>query len=227
MLQLPSAKVFAWTDSKIVLSWLVGNPWWFNTYVANRVFQIIEHLHVPPGRWSHVSGAGNLADHASQGVYPADLVNHSLWWNGPQWLKLDPSQWPRQPSIPTDEPPVPQEKWEVSLHSLTIATTPVISLTHYSSFNSLVWVTAWILRFVHNVKVKRKDQLLSDSSSLTVAEVQAAEVYWLSIVQDCYFSQKIRILQNGELNYSSSLLTLHPFRLDCYEWVVESLMPEV
>lgn len=39
--ELPIALVFAWTDSTIVLSWLVGNPRQFKTYVANRVSGII------------------------------------------------------------------------------------------------------------------------------------------------------------------------------------------
>ena len=45
---LPVDKVYALTDSKIVLSWLVGNPRRFKTYVGNRVSHIVELI--PPDR---------------------------------------------------------------------------------------------------------------------------------------------------------------------------------
>ena len=32
---LSLTQIYAWIDSNIVLSWLIGNPRWFNTYVAN------------------------------------------------------------------------------------------------------------------------------------------------------------------------------------------------
>ena len=39
---LPLSRVFAWTDSTIVLNWLVGDPRRFKTYVGNRVSCIVE-----------------------------------------------------------------------------------------------------------------------------------------------------------------------------------------
>lgn len=43
----------AWTDSTIVLHWLVGSPKRFKTYVSNRVSNIVELL--GPERWHHVT----------------------------------------------------------------------------------------------------------------------------------------------------------------------------
>ena len=40
VLEIPLNSVFAWTDSTIVLSWLVGNPRRFKTFVGNRVSYI-------------------------------------------------------------------------------------------------------------------------------------------------------------------------------------------
>lgn len=39
---LPLNCVYAWTDSTIVINWLVGNPRRFKTYVGNRVSHILE-----------------------------------------------------------------------------------------------------------------------------------------------------------------------------------------
>ena len=44
ILNLPSEDIFAWTDSTIVLNWLVGNPRRFKTFVGNRVSSIIDSV---------------------------------------------------------------------------------------------------------------------------------------------------------------------------------------
>ena len=88
--------IFAWTDSTIVLNWLVGNTKQFKTYIRNRVSSIVDKT--PPDRWNHVSGTDNPADCASRGLLQLELPNHDLWWTGPPWLSLDSSLWPKQPS---------------------------------------------------------------------------------------------------------------------------------
>lgn len=77
-------QVYAWTDSTIVLSWLVGDPRRFKTFVNNRVAHIVELI--GPEHWNHVSGEENPADCASRGLFPTELLQHSLWWNGPKWF---------------------------------------------------------------------------------------------------------------------------------------------
>ena len=42
VLEIPLSDVYAWTDSTIVLSWLVGNPRRFKTFVGNRVSYIVD-----------------------------------------------------------------------------------------------------------------------------------------------------------------------------------------
>ena len=92
VLQLPLTDTFAWTDSTIVLSWLSENPC---RYVANRVSLIIDKL--PPEQWNHVAGVENPADCAFRCLFPMELLNHSLRWEGPTWLQLPPASWPNQP----------------------------------------------------------------------------------------------------------------------------------
>ena len=99
---LPINCIYAWTDSTIVLSWLVGNPRRFKTYVGNRVSHIMELI--PPDRWNHVSGLDNPADCASRGLFPSELIDHHLWWDGPSWLKLALDCWPQQASIQSIAP---------------------------------------------------------------------------------------------------------------------------
>lgn len=58
ILKVPLSHVYAWTDSTIVLDWLVGNPRRFKTYVGNLVSKIVDR--VPPDRWSHVASADTV-----------------------------------------------------------------------------------------------------------------------------------------------------------------------
>ncbi|GFQ97087.1 uncharacterized protein TNCT_650501 [Trichonephila clavata] len=63
--------VFAWTDSKIVFSWLSSHPRKWKTFVANRTSEIIEVL--PTKHWRHVPSKENPADIASRGIDPKYL----------------------------------------------------------------------------------------------------------------------------------------------------------
>ena len=91
---LPLTCVNVWMDSTIVLSWLTGNPRRLKTYVSSRVSYIMELI--SPAHWKHVSGAENPADCASGGLFPSELLDHDLWWNGSAWLGLPPENWPSQ-----------------------------------------------------------------------------------------------------------------------------------
>lgn len=93
VLSIPTCDVYGWTDSSIVLSWMVGNPRRLKTYVGNRITSIVEQI--PPDRWNHVKGVENPADCASRGLFPTELLQHGLWWNGPPWLSSPSDQWPK------------------------------------------------------------------------------------------------------------------------------------
>ena len=85
---VPIKDVHAWTDSTIVLGWIVGDPRRFKTFVGNRVSELIDY--VPPECWRHVDGVDKPSDCASQGLLPSELLKHDLWWNGPKWLLRNP-----------------------------------------------------------------------------------------------------------------------------------------
>ncbi|GFS75590.1 integrase catalytic domain-containing protein [Trichonephila clavipes] len=81
---------------KIVLSWLSGHPRQWKTFVANRTSEIIEVL--PTKHWRHVPSKENPADIASRGIDPKCLPDCKLWWQGPPWLRLETSSWPKAES---------------------------------------------------------------------------------------------------------------------------------
>ena len=205
--QLPPDKVFAWTDSTIVLNWLVGSPRRFNVYVGNRVSHIVELI--APDRWGHVEGTQNPADCASRGLLPSELIEHTLWWTGPDWLRCDASVWPKQPQLSPNTPS--EEGDEICHHVVLSVADPIIPVDRYSSFARLKRITAWVFRFVNNCKARRKSIDLV-SSPLIPDELRRAEHYWIGLSQRQHFSREIATLKaNGNIPVYSPLLSLTPF----------------
>lgn len=202
VLSIPLQAVYGWTDSSIVLSWMKGNPRRFKTYVGNHISCILDQI--PPERWKHVQGIENPADCSSRGIFPTELVQHDLWWNGPPWLGLPPSEWPTQSfSLPGEH----EEEKELCALTIVRHRNPIVPYDRFSSFRRLKWVTAWAFRFVSNCK-KKSDKI---TSPLTVDELASAECYWISLAQRDHFSGDIQQLKtHGTVNSTSSLLTLRP-----------------
>ena len=72
-----------------------------------------------------MKGVDNPADCASRGLFPSELIDHNLWWEGPDWLKLPSSHWPDQSQAP-ESALVPEEEKEVSLVALVQSVEPLI-----------------------------------------------------------------------------------------------------
>ncbi len=208
VLDVPTQDLYAWTDSTIVLGWLAGNPRRFKTYVGNRVSHIIELI--PPHHWNHVGGLENPADCASQGLLPSELISHQLWWSGPEWLRMDPSQWPVQADC--TEPEASENERELCFH---ITVQPRLSiLDRYSKLSQLLRVTTWVLRFVSNCRSRARhpDIPLQMRPSLTTQELSIAETHWITASQADCFAEEIQTLKKDrELPNSSCLLPLRPF----------------
>ena len=200
VLEIPLSKVYACTDSTMVLNWLNGSPRRFKTFVGNRVSTIMELI--PPEKWNHVSGQHNPAEWASRGLFPSELVRHSLRWDRPQWLKQSPADWPKQNHLPRSN--LPEEEREIALQATVADHSPIIPVDRCSSFDRLKRMTAWILRFVNNCRHRSE----KTTSPLSVGALKAAERYWIKIIQDLHFLEEINSLKKQiPLHSSSSSLT--------------------
>ena len=209
VLDIPIDDIHAWTDSTIVLSWLEGSPRRFKTYVGNRVSRIIDV--VPPNRWGHVMGQDNPADCASRGILPSQLVNHPLWWTGPDWLQLDPEHWPKPPQSGSNHTQSEADELCIPVHVTVTQVEPTIPLDSFSSFSKFIRVTAWIICVVSNCQAHCKEAPHS-SHCLSVAELKGAERYWISFIQKDIFQPEIKSLKSGKrVSSSSSLKLLNPF----------------
>ncbi|XP_075159013.1 uncharacterized protein LOC142232177 [Haematobia irritans] len=95
-------RIFFWSDSSAVLSWIRKSPSTWSVYVSNRGAEIQRFSN--PNDWRYVPSVLNPADCASRGVPPEDLVSYEMWWNGPQFLYRDQCSWPSNlPNLVTTE----------------------------------------------------------------------------------------------------------------------------
>ena len=209
LFNLPFDAIYAWTDSTIVLNWLIGNPRRFKTFVGNRVSDIVDSI--PPDRWNHVDGLDNPADCASRGLQPSELLQHKLWWNGPDWLMLEPNMWPKV--APRALSGITDEERNICLLTTIDSHPPIIATNRYSSFTKLKRVTGWVNRFIRNSRAQLSDRIML---FLSIKELKQAENYWLLLCQNDYFSMEVNMLKEGkELSRSSKLLSLNPMLDSC------------
>lgn len=83
-LEIKFHEIFLWTDSQIDLDWLNADPRRYKIFIKTRIEKInklIEKKH-----WNHVGTKNNAADCASRGMLPSELLNHHMWFNGPEFL---------------------------------------------------------------------------------------------------------------------------------------------
>ncbi|GFT28817.1 integrase catalytic domain-containing protein [Trichonephila clavipes] len=221
--------VFAWTDSKIVLSWLSGHPRQWKTFVANRTSEIIEVL--PTKHWRHVPSKENPADIASRGIDPKCLPDCKLWWQGPPWLRLETSRWPKAESScdeASDE--VKAEQKSVSIFNLfTHTSNDVIHglFEHYSSLSKVIRIFAYCQRFIKNCKkIASQGSSISSShintTSLTFSETKTAEETIIRWVQDEHGLVRVGgRLQNSQLPFNSKHPTILPSQHSISELLIK------
>ena len=205
-LAIPPTNIYAWTDSRVALGWLRGNPRRFKPFVGNRVAEISETI--PSGCWRHVQGVDNPADCASRGIFPSQLANHDPWWCGPQWLGRTTESWENSEEYP--EHPIPSEERDLPQIALAAQHLYLPLIEKISNYSRLRRVTAWMLRFIKNCRIKDDERM--KRHVLTVQEIKHAEEFWCRAAQESAFLEEIASLKaKGKLRSTSKILTLHPF----------------
>ena len=112
----------------------------------------------------------NPADDLSQGTAVEDI--HGRWETGPDFLKKRPEDWPKDPNPPVVEDPERKASWFLGLVSKVQT---IVDSTNYSSWKELTRVTAYILRFIYNVRGASRNAINRRSGPLQPAEIESAE----------------------------------------------------
>ena len=211
---MQESDIFYWTDNMNVLWWISRRSKIFKTFVANRVGLI--HQTSKPHQWGHVAGKANPADIASRGMNIKELEAATLWWNGPDFLQKEQSEWPKKLAVTAQLAARKEEtqKWlkqESSFHvtTLNLDEDSRLNPCRFSKFNRLVRVTGWVLRFINNCRSKRDERIKTD---LSVEEINDSELSVIRSMQERAFQSEFEALRkNKNLSNSSQLVSYHPF----------------
>ncbi|GFT68116.1 hypothetical protein TNCV_5003331 [Trichonephila clavipes] len=163
----------------------------------------------------------NPADIVSRGIDPKCLPDCKLWWQGPPWLRLETSSWPKaESSCDETSDEVKAEQKSASIFNLfTHTSNDVIHglLEHYSSLTKIIRIFAYCQRFIKNCKkIASQESSISSShintTSLTFSETKTAEETIIRWVQGFYFQEEIQSIKKQiSLQPKSPLRSLHPF----------------
>lgn len=196
-MQIEFRRIYLWTDSKVVLGWINANPKRYKTFIANKICKI--NKVTDKRNWFHVSSENNPADCASRGIFPSELKNHPLWWNGPSFLTDKSFVYPTVQQILPD----------IELASLT-AHVHVMNdsfLPRVSSYYKLKRVMALCLRFIEMCKHKKR---IHDPISMT--ELRTAEKVIIKTIQKESFESEISELNKDKsISKNNKLIRLTPF----------------
>ncbi|UYV85100.1 hypothetical protein LAZ67_X004563 [Cordylochernes scorpioides] len=176
-----------WRDSQISLSWIKSDPKRWKTFIHNRVVKIQQLS--DRNSWRHVSGKDNPADCASRGIMPAALSGHTLWWQGPTWLK-DNNFVQNQDNCYGREY---HEEEKVALACQSrVSVCPEI-VTKYSTFIKTRRIIAWCLRFITNCRVSLKKR---EIGTLSKKELESAVIRIIGWIQEDEFGEEMQDLRN-------------------------------
>lgn len=210
-MNLNFSKYFYWSDSTITLTWIRASPHLFKTFVSNRVSQI--QSITDPNDWHYVNTKQNPADILSRGMAPASLINNKLWWYGPNFLAMDRCDWPIEDKFDNtknnDVSSLPERKGKVI--SLAVTSFNLDLFERYSSLTKLQRVTAYCLRYIQNLRLKR-NKLDRQIGPLSTDELNNALRILIRISQHREFSADIEhISKHKQLSSKSTILKLTPF----------------
>ena len=185
-----------WLDSKTALYW-INNAGEWKQFVQHRVDEILKLSDKKD--WGHCAGLCNPADLGSRGALASELIKSRIWWQGPHWLLMEREHWPTELLLDSTSD-VTEEKKKSSV-ALTIAQdrptgiSKIIDIDTFSSLDRLFRVTAYVLRFIANVKAKHNNSSSSVKlEELNAEELKNAELKWvvdaqISIRKDPKFDQ--------------------------------------
>ncbi|UYV76486.1 hypothetical protein LAZ67_14000618 [Cordylochernes scorpioides] len=175
----------------------------WKTFIHNRVVKIQQLS--DRNSWRHVSGKDNPADCASRGIMPAALSGHTLWWQGPTWLK--DNNFVQNKDNCYGRECHEEEKVALACQSRVSVCPEVV--TKYSTFIKTRRIIAWCLRFITNCRVSLKKR---EIGTLSKKELENAVIRIIGWIQKDEFGEEMQDLRNtGHASRKSRILQLNPF----------------
>ena len=160
-------RVVCWSDSIDCLYWIGVQSKIRDRFVQNRITEIRSNL--PGAIWKHCPGALNPADIPSRGISIANPEKRIIWIEGPEFLRHDEQSWPvttlHDVSMDNHNSEIFSESISVNANineaevdqNINVNLNAVIDMHTYNSFRKLITVTAYVKRFVENLKQGRRN----------------------------------------------------------------------
>ncbi|XP_055621991.1 uncharacterized protein LOC129765604 [Toxorhynchites rutilus septentrionalis] len=205
---------YMWSDSTTVLAWLRADPRKYKQYVACRIGEILEQTDV--NEWWWVPSKNNPADYATKWGSGPSVDVKGAWFQGPSFLYLPMEGWPKQ-KVPL--PMVEEEFRPCKVHVEAAVPTAVIDCERFSKWERLLRATAYVHRYVGNLKRSIYGEA-KNTGFLNQEELQQAEVTLIAMAQRQEFSDELAVLSRDRdrprtdrvgLSKASSLYQLTPF----------------
>ncbi|GFR11977.1 uncharacterized protein TNCT_461911 [Trichonephila clavata] len=206
----PSAKIYLWTDSLIVLHWIKSSKRW-KQFVNNRVQEIKQKT--SPANWYHCPGNQNPADKITRGCSVKQLSQDNSWKFGPPWLSDFKSSWPMQEnsSICCDSEEscsmcCESDNYDNSESDIVpvfncAVNKPILNIEDFSTLRRLLRVTSFVFRFIYNARNSNRR-----SGPITSSETSKALIYFIKMSQKISFNSEIyNIKLNKSVNKNSKL----------------------
>ncbi|XP_025193542.1 uncharacterized protein LOC112593380, partial [Melanaphis sacchari] len=196
---------YAWSDSTTVLSWLKLPHDSFKIFVSNRVHKVTTLL--PACNWNYIPSTSNPADCASRGIFPAELVNHELYWGGPDVLYRDETEWlTLGPKLLTDG--LPEMKTSPLTTFITNNKEPPEPewYVRFSSYIHMIRVIARMYRFINGCR-----RLAHKTDFLSRTELDHAAVVVVKCSQRIAFGKLFHDLSNNLPISVKPVARLRPF----------------
>ena len=181
---LPFHNTFLWTDSKVTLAWIRSNKE-FKTFVQNRLNEIRRITDAKT--WFYCSTKNNPADIITRSELSDPRT--SLWREGPMFLKKETFEINKSDDL---QQTLPEEKASTTVNAsttnVTFSANNVFDFKSFSSYKKLQRTTAWVLRFIRNVKAKVERKTLDLSRILKSLELLNAEKVLVKANQEEFIS---------------------------------------
>ncbi|KAJ8964354.1 hypothetical protein NQ314_004965 [Rhamnusium bicolor] len=140
----------------------------------------------------------------SKGLSPASLINHPCWFSGPQWLLLNPTQWPIK-SFSNNEFTIPEEENLVYLVVKPTISPLYILIEYFSSWTKLLHSTIYVLKFL---------KILPRNNTIRKFDLDQAEYTLIRAVQQRHFHSEYKLLSENKPLKSNFLRKLNLFIKD-------------
>ena len=189
-----------WVDSSTVLCWVRNSKPW-KQFVRHLIQQILSIS--SRDQWRFCPGTLNPADIPSRGIRGSTLSQHGVWWEGPNFLSLPPSEWPDE--IFTGDGKYDEAFKEIVVNppTLTFALSAkeekggklsdILDINRFNSKGKLLRVLGWMFRFIENVKSKKK----RTDIGLTASELDTAENFVIGKIQSEQFGKELLFLDGA------------------------------